>query len=678
MPNFCIPSNKAKEFREALKSGALKISDLVNSESLARQKMLEQFVGTEAKKISTLIEEKLILKNRETGLKNVLSQLGQIGRYDPMKKAKIAESLSEFRAKQQERIFSPKEYESFLGDLAEKILGIDVTRAEAKTIFDLQTSSDKILENNFNKETNTWRNDKVKMEYGVSKVILDKYIESLKGSDLPLKEILKGRLQEFKQAYKENKVDAIMNIIGDAVKTITQNSISTVATLDNSFLGRQGLKTLMTHPSAWWEGAKNSFKDIAGTLKGNKMEDALMAELYSDPLYMDGTYKLADIISKTEEQFPTSLPERIPVVGRLFKASEVAFKGSAQRMRTQLYKQLSKTMEGNKIDMKNPENIKGLGKMINSLTARGKWGKMGEPPIVRMFLWAPRMLKGNIDVLTAHMFDKGVPSFVRKEAAINLTKLVVETAIVMTIANAIKPNSAELDPRSSDFGKIKTGDTRFDITGGASSLIVLASRLAMALTGNEAYKSSSTGVKSKLGSGYGQTSMFDVVMDFLTNKTTPPMRVILDILKGENFKGEKPTLGKELYSTTVPISIQGMINLKDNASADRILGVLTDAVGISSTSYTKSETDWSQNMGVELSQFKQKVGDAKFKEANDKYNQEVIKAINLLSNNPKFKSLPSEQQKTVLTNKKNEIRDNILKSYGFKYKALPKVKVPKF
>ena len=168
MPNFCIPSNKAKEFREALKSGALKISDLVNSESLARQKMLEQFVGTEAKKISTLIEEKLILKNRETGLKNVLSQLGQIGRYDPMKKAKIAESLSEFRAKQQERIFSPKEYESFLGDLAEKILGTDVTRAEAKTIFDLQTSSDKILENNFNKETNTWRNDKVKMECGVS------------------------------------------------------------------------------------------------------------------------------------------------------------------------------------------------------------------------------------------------------------------------------------------------------------------------------------------------------------------------------------------------------------------------------------------------------------------------------------------------------------------------------
>ena len=94
MPNFCIPSNKAKEFREALKSGALKISDLVNSESLARQKMLEQFVGTEAKRISTLIEEKLILKNGETGLKNVLSQLGQIGRYDPMKKAKIAEFLS--------------------------------------------------------------------------------------------------------------------------------------------------------------------------------------------------------------------------------------------------------------------------------------------------------------------------------------------------------------------------------------------------------------------------------------------------------------------------------------------------------------------------------------------------------------------------------------------------------
>jgi len=43
------------------------------------------------------------------------------------------------------------------------------------------------------------------------------------------------------------------------------------------------------------------------------------------------------------------------------------------------------------------------------------------------------------------------------------------------------------------------GNTRFDITGGMGSLVTLASRLA-----KQSSKSSTTGIVTKFGTGYGQ------------------------------------------------------------------------------------------------------------------------------------------------------------------------------
>ena len=193
------------------------------------------------------------------------------------------------------------------------------------------------------------------------------------------------------------------------------------------------------------------------------------------------------------------------------------------------------------------------------------------------------MLKGNIDVLTAHNLGSGLESaFARKQAAINLLKIVAETATVMVVANAIKPGSAEYDPRSSNFGKIKVGDTRFDITGGAAGIVTLASRIA-----TKTSKSATTGKVQEYGTGYGQASAFTALIDFLTNKTSPPARIAVDWMKGKHFGGDKFKPATAIYQATTPISIQQTIQLKDNASADRVAGVISDALGINATTYEK-------------------------------------------------------------------------------------------
>jgi len=243
----------------------------------------------------------------------------------------------------------------------------------------------------------------------------------------------------------------------------------------------------------------------------------------------------------------------------------------------------------------------------------------------------------------------------------------------MMIANALKPGSAETDPRSSNFGKIKIGNTTFDYTGGAASLVVLASRII-----TNTRKSATTGIKTQLGSAYGQTSRFDVFLNFLEGKTTPPVSAIISWMKGKTIIGQKPTIGGTIYGAFTPISIQNAIKLKDDSSVEAVLGVILDGLGINANTYQAGVVDWGQSTGVELQQFHQKVGDAKFKEANDLFNKQVSDWFNSVKMNPRFSALSDEDKQKVITKKKEEIKDKIFRQYGFHYKPAPIKKLPSF
>jgi len=671
MPIVCIPQETANKIKEAIKGKDLKIADLFKiKETEARVKYLEKFAGDKAGEINALFEQKIILKNQFMGLKNFISKITQTGRYSKEKIAELQKSVEDWKAQQMERIFNPKEGEIALDTLADKIIGTHISDVQKGEFLKLWKATE-LFKKDFDGEK--WLSEQSKKDYGASKVMMENFVNELKTGNLTLKEMLAERVSKFKDTYEVNKTKAITELLMDSLKFITDNSISMVATFDNSFMGRQGLKTLITHPKIWWEkDVKNSFSDIYKTLKGENARDALMAELYSDPKYLSGEYEMAGILKskQIEEQFPSSGPAKIPVLGKFFTASENAFVGSALRSRTALYNKISDIAKNQGVDMTNPEQIKSIGKLVSSLTARGQWGKTGEPAIVRLLMWAPKMLKGNIDVLTAHL-GQDITPFARKQAAVNLLKIVGTTATVMMVANAMKPGSAELDPRSTDFGKIKVGNTRFDITGGAASLVVLAAR---AITNSS--KSSTSGNISKFGTGYGQTSRWDLLINFLEGKTTPPVRFVMDLLEGQNVKGEKATLGKELVQTFTPISIQNVIDLKDDNSTQAVLGAILDVIGVSANTYSIS-TDWTQNTGKELTAFREKVGDNVFKEANKTYDEQFNQWYLGVKLNPKFQALTQDQKSTVVSNKKSELKDKIMKSYGFTYKRAKSVKLPK-
>ena len=212
-----------------------------------------------------------------------------------------------------------------------------------------------------------------------------------------------------------------------------------------------------------------------------------------------------------------------------------------------------------------------------------------------------------------------------------------------------------------------------DISGGAGALITLAARLI-----SNSSKSTTNGTVTPLGSGFGQTSRFDVVMNFLVNKTTPAAGAVVDMLKGQARSGGAPTPGKEIYGALTPIAVQNIISLKNDHSASAVLGVIADGLGFSANTYPAVQDDWTQNPTKELQAFQQAVGNQKFAAANQDYNQQVNAWLSRTQNDKLYQSLPDAEKKKVITNEKATLKKQVMKQYGFTYSVKRSAPLPKF
>jgi hypothetical protein len=170
---FCLIPQKVADFREALKNKDINITDLLGMSHDDLIKTFKPYAGENAEKVAVAFQEKMILKNRVLGIQNLFSKLGEIGKYSPMGKEELAQAISDFKAKQQERIFSPKEYESFLNGLADKKVGFHISEDVATKVFEL--SSKASSEKNINVDSTG-----VGKGYWQAQRELNRYVESQK------------------------------------------------------------------------------------------------------------------------------------------------------------------------------------------------------------------------------------------------------------------------------------------------------------------------------------------------------------------------------------------------------------------------------------------------------------------------------------------------------------------
>jgi hypothetical protein len=547
--SFCLPFSQADKFLTKLKSGEIDPAKLAEMTSDERRTFFKDLVGEHsAREVNALFESKLLLKNQQQGMINWAKQIAGL-------KPEVQRDILA-KVNRMTEVLQPKEMDAFLEDLAAHKLGVTVSASEAAKIADLAKATEEA------KAAMQTGGDR--MAYGRAKVQFSNYVSDLKNEAGKLS--LKERIMQPGKALSD---------VGGVAKSIK-------ASFDNSAIFRQGWKTMWTNPQIWLKNARQSFLDLAHSVGGKTVMDEVNADIVSRPNYdLMKQAKLA--VGNVEETYPSSLPEKVPVLGRAYKASEEAFTAFVYRTRADVFDKYIDIAKKAGVDVTDRTQLEGIGKLVNSLTGRGHLGAF-EPAAdgFNNIFFSARALKAHIDVLTAHAADLKMTAFAKKQAAMNLVKIIGGTAAVLATANAVKPGSVQKDPRSSDFGKIKIGHTRFDVSGGMASIVTLAARL---LTMSS--KSTTTGQVTKLNSGkFGAQTGTDVVYSFLENKLSPIAGVIRDLLKGQDFQGKKPTLKGEASNLFMPLPVTNYLELKnDPQSANKLLAIIADALGIGTNTY---------------------------------------------------------------------------------------------
>lgn len=595
---WCLPPGKVDKFKRAILSGRIDPERLAEMSSAERRTLFEKELGVDhAESINAEFESKLLLKNRQQGYvtwaKKVLGENTPAGR----------DVIS--RIKRMDKILSAEEEATFLNDLAAKRLGTEVSFDEAKQIAEL---SKRIDETKAKMDAGGDR-----LEYGAALVGLRRYVGDLKTKAERLS------VEDF----KKKPIRSSIKTAWEGVKL----SKGLRAAWDASYIFRPN-RVLFTSPTTWAKATAKSFKDIWDTYGGKETLDMLDADILTRENAQNGYYKKSKLdVGVIEEAYPTDVPERafgyagkkieqtrIPivskvlgrVVGKTYKATQDAYSAYMKRVRADLFDKYIDIFKKTGQDIDGVQ-LEAIGRMVNSLTGRGRLGsleKAGE--FTNVTLFSPKMLKSHFDVLLEPISGGGGgftglsskepgTNFVRKQAALNLLKTVGGMAAILATAKAIDDDSVDFDPRSANFGKIKVGNTRFDVTGGSSSLAILAARL---LSGKS--KSSTSGKVTKLNERdwkgelkYGAKTYKDLVYDFMENKEAPVASVVTDILEGETFKGEKPTAWTTVRDLYTPFPVANYQELKDDPeSAPLVLTMILDGLGIGSNTYGKKKRNW--------------------------------------------------------------------------------------
>lgn len=674
MANFCLPRERVEAFVEGLKSGELDPEKLADMTSAERRDLFDKYVGKgTGKLVNADFESKLLLKNQNQGFKTWIEKT--VGLKPAVRRDMLA------KVERLGGVLDPEDKEKFLNDLVAQRLGTEVTAEQAQHIAtmskDIVESKDKWsakLEQNKEwsenptKTRKDWYQDADRLDYGLKTIALKNYTDDL-------------LLDAKKISFKSNPVQKILSV----PKAAPGFAKAVLASLDDSFFGRQGINSLLDvrKSRVWGRNFLKSFKDLGKQTfaRGkwyksgdNAVEDMAKADIISRPNAMNGKYKAGGygLDALSEEAYPTSLPEKIPLFGRLFKASEVAYNVGGMRMRADLADNLIAKAEKFGVNTLDKKEAEPLGHLVSSMTGRGDLGKFNNvTKELNSVLFSPKFLKSNLDTLTAGLADRTIRSskFARKEAAQNLASITATVAGVLTIANILDPGSVDLDPRSTDFGKIKINGNWVDITGGKGSLITLASRLVPTFHNGKLslWSKSSTGKYTDLlAGGYGAQTGVDVFDDFIHGKAAPALSTLLQAWKGTDYSGAKNTPGS-FAQNLVPMPISNLIQFSGNkgATAASVLSSeILDGLGFSNTVPVVS--DWSNSTSSVIKSFQSQVSPAVFEKANQTFNDSYAAALAEMKANPKFKALPTDDQNTAITKEKARIQATVLSVNGYK------------
>jgi len=385
---------------------------------------------------------------------------------------------------------------------------------------------------------------------------------------------LDDEAKKLQEAYRKIKFEFDVAVEKDKLANRTQSEKwqdialevfnlprALMATADLSAPLRQGLLPTLANPVM----ASKAFMEMLRQWNSKDVADTWLADLKDSPGYQlmekSGLY-IADRtnakITAKEEDFQSNFAERIPLAGRLVSKSERAYVGYLNKMRADLFSKGVNVLQNDGISFaSNPKAYKALATYINASTGRGNLGMLEKAaPILNATFFSPRLMASRVQLLTNWAnpsFYKNTPAAVRKMYFKDMGTFIAFGMGILALA-ALSGADTEEDPRSPDFGKIRSGNTRWDIWGGFQQFVRYTSQIA---TG-EKKSTASDKITPLDGSSYTKETRMSVIGNFVRSKLAPVPSAIVDYLYGENMIGDPFNLSNMIISRAIPLVWQGV------------------------------------------------------------------------------------------------------------------------
>ena len=385
--------------------------------------------------------------------------------------------------------------------------------------------------------------------------------------------------QEFKKMSWWGRAKQLMN---------EQRQAQTTG--DLSFGLRQGIGAI--HTKEWrdslqpmWEAAKNQggYDKLMSQITGHgKYQIGRNAGLEIIELPKD----IKNVAAAGEGTRGTLLDYYVPPVA----ASNRAYTAMSNKLRMDLFSRITGDLEKLGVDFADGKNAnaRAVAELINDMTGRGKlpfnMDRAAEginhvffsPKLIasrlNMFRRAfadPRMLKGA---------DDTVAKALRKEAWKSMGAIGSLAATGATISALMFNQPSAADITSADFGKIRTGNTRIDLTGGFQQYVRTAAQLAQGMAANTGL------IKSD-----ENTNVLPNAIRFGRAKLAPLAATLTDMMAGKDVVGEEFGWGKEAAQLMQPLVLQDLEELIKEDPGMALQGTALSAIGAGVQSYPDRE-----------------------------------------------------------------------------------------
>ena len=420
---------------------------------------------------------------------------------------------------------------------------------------------------------------------------------------------------EFEKAQRNRM--SVFDKLGEQFIKALSASKSLIASLDFSAPLRQGSVFMLSQdPRKTLNQLGKQFEFWWSEKSYNKWLNGIKSSEYYPLLKASGLYIAEENAKLTaaEEAFMNNFMTKIPLIGKtkvlksgkklwgadIYGRAERAYTGFLNNLRVQAFLDVAEKMSEAGISPKtNIDEYKSWADYVNNATGRGTAGKKNlvgrgfeaAAPALSLGFFSPRFLwsRLNLTGINPSMYYRMSPMARKQAIKRTMGYFGAATTILGLTALALKyddddETSIEVDPRSSDFAKIKIGNTRIDILAGNQQVF---RTIAQAYSGER--KKTTTGEIEKLGEKYGSQTRGGIVGNFFVNKFSPIASTLYKkyaLTKPEQEmreeEGEGGTDVKSVFlDLTIPLYLQDVKDLsKDHGAAGALGFTLLSVFGL--------------------------------------------------------------------------------------------------